>query len=226
MSERTEKRLRTANCYKLLAVFFYEPEIELWKQEKLCSQLAGLVQNISPAAQHMADRMAIELEGQDEQQLQTDYAALFLGPYDLIAPPYGSVYLENTKRIMGDSTMAVMHQYREAGLMLDIQEPADHIAIELEFMHYLSTLEADALRTGENGRKERATAARKKFLSAFLSPWVPPFCQNIRSGTENLFYRNLSDCLEFFIQADAPPMDPEKNFKENRGEEDGVQQPG
>ncbi|MFN2356106.1 MAG: molecular chaperone, partial [Desulfopila sp.] len=71
------------------------------------------------------------------QDLLVEYARLFVGPFELLAPPYGSVYLETGRRLMGDSTIAVQHMYTNAGLTLDVQEAPDHIALELEFMHYL-----------------------------------------------------------------------------------------
>ena len=67
-----------------------------------------------------------------------------MGPYRLLAPPYGSVYLEKNRRVMGDSTMDAKKRYQEAGLKLTLKEAPDHVAIEMEFMYYLIYREIEA----------------------------------------------------------------------------------
>lgn len=135
------------------------------------------------------------------EDLAVEYARLFVGPYELKAPPYGSIYLDGERRVMGNSTMEVIRLYEEAGLVMDkdFKELPDHIAVELEFMYYLIYKEAEAL---EKLEKEKALALREtrnRFFNRFLSPWVPSFCQKIKESTNNPFYINLADCLLTFI---------------------------
>ncbi len=102
MIDSVRTRQTLGDCYRLLAIFFYEPDIKLWRQEKLPSYLAGLLKNHSIDASLAAEQMEQSLENIDEEQTTVDYAALFVGPFEVPAPPYGSVYLETTKRLMGD----------------------------------------------------------------------------------------------------------------------------
>jgi TorA maturation chaperone TorD len=199
MTIPVNKNLQLADCFKLLAVFFYEPEIELWKQKNILSRFAEGMNTITPDALPAANRMRQALTNIDEEQMKVDYAALFVGPFELLAPPYGSVYLERAKRIMGDSTMAVLNLYQEAGLKVDVKEAPDHIAIELEFVHYLYSIEVKAAQDGDREKEIHTEKLRVHFLNTYLVPWVYRFCQNIQTGTENLFYINLAECLEVFV---------------------------
>lgn len=199
MTSTVTKCQQLADSFKLLSVFFYEPEMDLWGQGDLLDQFSLLLQKTSPDAFPFTQQMREASEVINEEQMQVDYAALFVGPFELLAAPYGSIYLDRNKRIMGDSTMAVLQLYREVGLKVDVRDAPDHIAIELEFMHYLYSLEAEAVQNSDHEKEIRMANLRAYFLSTCLAPWVHPFCQSIKNGTNNVFYVNLADCLEAFI---------------------------
>lgn len=192
--------LQQGDCFKLLAACFYEPEKELFLQENLCENLASLLAaDDCPAAANAARAMHVSLQAADGEDLKVAHAGLFIGPFELSAPPYGSIYLENTRRIMGDSTVAVQKLYRAAGLALEVAEAPDHIALELEFIHFLIMGEADAVARGDRDEAIAFAATQSHFLLNFLAPWVAEFCAAIRKGTANTFYTSLADCLEKFI---------------------------
>lgn len=190
-----------ADSFKLLAVFFYEPEMDLWEQEDILNQFSLLLQKTSPDALPFVQQMREVSEVISEEQMKIDYAALFVGPFELLAAPYGSVYLDRDRRIMGDSTMAVLQLYREAGLKVDVKDAPDHIAIELEFMHYLYSQEDNAVQDGDRELEINMANLRTHFMNTCLMPWVHSFCQSIKNGTTNLFYVSLADCLNVFITA-------------------------
>ncbi len=192
-------------CYRLLAACFYPPQIELWLEERLLENLTGLLDRVcSPAAGH-ARRMQEEISGCSAEELMVEYARLFVGPQRVIAPPYGSVYLEEGRRVMGDSTQAALRAYREAALRLDsdFKELPDHITVELEFMYFLTAQAIQARNAGETSAAAGMFEIRRAFLDRLLRPWMSEFCTRIREGTEYGFYRALADCLSEFIQDPA-----------------------
>jgi TorA maturation chaperone TorD len=191
---------KTGDCFRLLAIFFCEPEKQVWIEEDLCSRFDALLTELGLAAAHEAKLMEKALRDISDEQLRVDYAALFVGPFELIAPPYGSVYLDGARKIMGDSTLRVRQLYRENGLELEASELPDHIAIELEFLYFLCVLETEAIVAGDTGEQQRAAAVRREFLHRFLAPWTPEFCRAIIQGTDNAFYGSLARCLERFIE--------------------------
>jgi TorA maturation chaperone TorD len=197
------------DCCRLLAACFYLPQKTVWLEEGLLHRLAELLDRICPPAAEPARRMAELLPGCDAEALAVEYARLFVGPRRVLAPPYGSVWLEEGRRVMGDSTLDALQAYRNAGLRLeaDFTELPDHVAVELEFLYYLT---AAALAAEAAGRAEEAAgrrAAREAFLDRHLRRWAPPFCARIAEGTGHPFYRHLADCLAAFV-AGLPAGDP------------------
>lgn len=185
-----------SNCYKVLAACFYEPDKELFEEEQLAQQLAAMLRTVAPAAQSAALALAQTLAGGDAEALRIDYARLFIGPFELLAPPYGSVYLEKNNQVMGETTLIVQQQYQQAGLTLTLQEPPDHIAFELEFLAYLAALEGKALATEKQEEQKRLAQTKQDFLDQLLAPWVPIFCQKIKDHATQPFYQHLANCLE------------------------------
>ena len=186
------------NCFKLLAACFYEPEKELFLEEQVCSNLEKLLEEFAPGAAQAAGEMNRAMKTLPQDQLNIDHAALFIGPFELIAAPYGSVFSEKNRQLMGETTARVKRFYDDAGLEVNEQEPPDHIAIELEFMHHLCMQEAEASSSDNHQEALNYRKTQEHFFNAVLG-WVPDFCNAIRKGSENLFYRALADCLERFI---------------------------
>ena len=91
--------------------------------------------------------MATSVVQYDEEELLVEYARLLVGPNELPAPPYGSVYLEEGRKVMGESTARVMEFYKAEGLSMNeqFQNLPDHITAEMEFMYYLAYHEVEAL---------------------------------------------------------------------------------
>lgn len=193
-------KIRQGDCFRLLAACFYEPEKELFLQEKLFENLAELLaEDGYHDAAYAALTMRSYLLKMDEDELRVEHARLFIGPFELAAAPYGSVYLDGNRMLMGDSTMAVQKIYRATGLSLEEPETPDHIALELEFMHYLSSGEGDCVARNDRNEARAFAATQSHFLLKYLAPWVPEFCAAIRKGTATGFYTSLADCLEGFI---------------------------
>ena len=122
---------------------------------------------VCPPAAEAADRMeAALLAHEGIEELAIDHARLFVGPFALLAPPYGSVYLEGERRLMGDSTLAVGECYREVGLEVaaGFNGTPDHIAAELEFMHFLVVKELEALAGGDLVRAQHFRQKQKLFF--------------------------------------------------------------
>jgi TorA maturation chaperone TorD len=140
------------------------------------------------------------------EELLVEYSRLFIGPFGVIAPPYGSVYLDGERRVMGDSTMKVIGMYRNEGLSgsSDARELPDHVAVELEFMSYLVFKEIKALETSDLRAAAAAVEKQERFSGEILRRWIPPFCEMIKENTENGFYTALAQCASTFIGVSRP----------------------
>ena len=202
-TELMQAAQRQSDAYRLLAACFYQPDREMFLEENLCANLAGLMQEISlPTVAQACQRMAQSLAENNQEELLVEYSALFLGPFGAPAHPYGSVYLEQERKLMGDSTMEVLKFYGDSGVKHEGDEPPDHIAIELEFMSFLEGKIAQAI--GESNQAERAdfSALRARFFNRLLVLWAPVLGNILKEQATLAFYRDLGECLVGFIGAE------------------------
>lgn len=191
--------IRRGDCFKLLAACFYEPDRALLLKEKIGENLENLLEEIHADGAGFARAMQNSLTGIEQEKLAVEHAALFVGPFKLIAAPYGSVYIEKSRRVMGDSTVETARYYKEVGLSVDVKEPPDHIVVELEFMYYLCSKEAGAAQNRFYDEAQRYRDMQINFYHCAMKPWVGLFCDAIRKGTDSAFYVNLAECLDCFL---------------------------
>jgi TorA maturation chaperone TorD len=201
------ERMR-GDCFRLLAACFYQPQKELFVQENLFKNLTLLLHQVCPEAAVFSDKMESAAQLYSNEELMIDYAKLFVGPAGPIAPPYGSVFLEKERKVMGNSTMEVIKMYREEGLSIDdnFKELPDHIAVELEFMYYLIFREIEAVERSDHEKASYLIEVQERFHQRFLAKWVKPFCDKITEGADNEFYRSAR-CLSTFILKSVIPED-------------------
>lgn len=194
---------RQSDAYRLLAACFYQPDREMFVEENLCANLAGLMQEISlPAVGEACRRMAQSLAENSQEELLIEYSGLFLGPFGAPAHPYGSVYLEQERTLMGDSTMEVLKLYAESGVQYEGDEPPDHIAIELEFMGFLEGKIAQAISESNPADRADFSAIRTRFFDRLLASWAPILGNILKERATLAFYRDLGECLLGFINAE------------------------
>jgi len=201
------------DCFKLFSACFYPPGRNLLLEEEVLENLTRLLGAVCPEAASLAKGMARTLEQAADVELAVAHAKLFVGPFELQAPPYGSLYLESQKRLMGDSTMEVLKMYQRAGLVLshDFLDAPDHIAAELEFMYFLIARELQALRMGNREEALGYLEMQQEFHDKYLRPWVKPFSERIRTNSEHEFYKLLAGSLSTFImQTPVPGTLPER----------------
>ena len=205
----------TANredVYRLLAACYYSPTPGLL-EEGCCAALATLLEDLAPAAAQYAASAAEAARNSTIEALAIEHARLFIGPFQLVAPPYGSIYLDEAKTVMGDSTAQVAAFYYACGLHLtdDFHELPDHFAVELEFMSYLAFKQREAEVSDNKVEVMRLLTLQGEFLDRFLMPWLIPFTSAIIIDDEAPFYKAVAHCTAAFIDADHASLTSAKN---------------
>jgi TorA maturation chaperone TorD len=180
-----------ADYYKLLSECYYLPG------DALVQKIVGIARTDQVFAE-LLDCIppAVEL-----LSLRIDFTRLFVGPFKLLAPPYGSVYLEHNK-FMGDSTIDVGKFYENEDLDIVIKDAPDHITMELEFMHYLVVKQNQATNEENLQNIQLYQQKQKTFLFSHLARWVPKFTENIQKYAQTEFYKKLAQLTEMFVQKD------------------------
>ena len=187
-------------AFRLLSDCYFLPDPGLSeKLEPLESSMANVCEPAAEFIQKMSE--AFEAAANLES-LKVDFSKLFVGPYKLFAAPYGSVYLDGERKIMGDSTLDVKNRYREAGLdtAKNFKDAPDHISAELEFMYYLIFKEIESFSNSDIESAIDFIQKQKDFLEHHLMAWVPGFANSIIDSAENPFYPNLAKATQAFLK--------------------------
>jgi TorA maturation chaperone TorD len=137
----------------------------------------------------------------DLESLKIDYSQLFVGPFKLLAPLYGSFYLEDNT-VMGESTVDARNWYENEGLNIVIKDAPDHIAMELEFMYYLIARQTQAAKEENHQDILLYQQKQKSFLSVHLAKWLPEFAENVQKNAQTEFYKKLAELTRIFVQKD------------------------
>lgn len=195
--------LARENAYRLLAACYYSPNQALI-EEHCFENLATILTDLSAEAAAAATETAALVAKTDLQELLVEHTRLFVGPFQLPAPPYGSVWLEQDKSLMGSTTVKAAHFYAACGLQLadDIYQVPDQITVELEFISYLVFKQREAALAGNQDEADRQIGLQKEFLETFLLPWLGPFADAVINDGEAPAYMSLARCTKAFVFAD------------------------
>ncbi|MCJ7764573.1 MAG: molecular chaperone TorD family protein, partial [Thiovulaceae bacterium] len=110
-----------------------------------------------------------------EQYLNVDFTNLFL----LHLTPYESFYLREDQQMETGGDNPVQKLYNDFDFMVELDKArvmsADHIGVELEFMHSLCDSELKALEDGEYKIAGEIAEIQYHFLKEHLLEWAPMF---------------------------------------------------
>jgi TorA maturation chaperone TorD len=182
-----------ADAARLLAACYYEP-MAAFAEEGLFQALGTAAHTLDPAFGAEAEGLAADFATEPLEELLRDYTRLFLGPTETLAPPYGSVWLGDSRALMDDSTLAVQALYAEAGYELaeDFHELPDHLAAELECLYALGFRVCQGLAGGDAEAADAAARLRERLLAEHLRRWVPDFTGAMEQGAQTAFYRRVA----------------------------------
>ncbi len=178
-----------AEVYRHLAMLFYPPDKVELEKFGVFDHLVGYARQFDSDLLLGVTELQDEYNSFTEEELKIEFSKLFIGPFELAAPPYGSVYLDEKYQIHGPSTVMVQNIYQNNNLLVELAEPPDHIAIELEFIALM--LQEDQPLDEEN---EFTT-----FFKDLFEPWVNPFCERILKGTTNNYFICLAGVLKAVV---------------------------
>jgi len=201
MSDSTASMMETrATVYRLLSACYYEPE-NCFLEEGVYTQLRDALNVLNCDLALVAEKMGANFTNVGAEALLQDFSQLFMGPFEIPAKPYGSVYIDGENIVMGDSTMAVKACYVEAGFEIaeNFRELPDHIAVELEFLYLLSYRQAEAISLDDSDALVRYENIEKAFLKNHIGRWLADFCTKIRQHAQTDYYRHLADLTEQLV---------------------------
>jgi TorA maturation chaperone TorD len=147
-------------------------------------------------------------EGEIEN-LRSTYTRLYLGPMELEAPPWESMYFSKKHQLFEESTLKVRNFYRAQGF-LPVEYPRvadDHIALECAFMAKLGDRAKNACSAGDIETIGTALGASKQFLEEHLLVWFPDYVTDLMSIDTADFYPLIARLALEYMQVDRLFLD-------------------
>jgi DMSO reductase family type II enzyme chaperone len=134
--------------------------------------------------------------GAADDSLPVEYTRLFdVGPSGPPCPLHGGLWIGDRMRSLEE----VLRFYQHFDLALDPAsgELPDHLAVELEFLHFLAFCQAEAWRDGADPGPYRR--AEHDFLARHPARWLPLLRAALEKEQATPFYVALARALESLL---------------------------
>lgn len=136
--------------------------------------------------------------------LNREHSRLMAGPGLPPAPPCGSYYRDQGHTLFGPETQAVAEMYRSVGLApAHSGMPADHIALELEFMAVEASRACDALSRRQESEMEESLSIQRRFVRDHLLPLGRALSRSLLDAAPGEFFAGLAELLDEYLMLDA-----------------------
>lgn len=143
------------------------------------------------------------------EKTRTEYARLFLGPREVVAPLHESAYLSGTPRMFTTETLAVRAFYERHGYTMKAKnrEPEDAIGVELEFLRNLCSrcialLESDNSSLDAVDEARSLLDAQRSFAERHLGLWAHEFVKRVAENDKSGFYAVWATYLSAVLHED------------------------
>jgi len=137
-----------------------------------------------------------------EEYLNPDFVNLSL----LHLIPYETFYTREDQKIETGGANPVTDMYSAYNFIVDYEAAravsADHIGVELEFMHHLVEAELKALEANDEEAIKVLRGTQSEFLNKHLLKWAPMYLINVKYEARTPLYYDASDLALEFILSD------------------------
>ncbi|RBW65397.1 molecular chaperone TorD [Vibrionales bacterium C3R12] len=189
----------------LFAKELTQQELDSYHSQEIRTFLTGLGENetLKPSINKLVDALN-RLQNREDAQLElsADYCDLFLKSDKNAALPYASMYI-GKQGLLNDvpaQEMAALMSKHGIAVSESLNEPADHIAIELDFLGNL------IIRSNELEQEKHlddALIEQESFIQTHILSWIPQFSAKCDQYDEFGFYASVAQVLIAFCQLDC-----------------------
>lgn len=140
---------------------------------------------------------------------QKEYTHLCFASKPRLVHLFESVY--RTGRLMQDCTFEIARLYYDAGLSVadDFDLLPDHIALEMEFMSYLSLQEVQAMSANDPTKTAYARDLQETVLTDHLNFFAARLSRALQTHGRSRFYQAAGRILGHLFDAGGTRSDPE-----------------
>jgi TorA maturation chaperone TorD len=127
--------------------------------------------------------------------------------------PYETFYTREDQKIETGGANPVTDIYSAYDFMVDFEAArtisADHIGVELEFMHHLAEAELKAIENNDKDAIKNLREVQKEFLNKHLLQWAPLYLINVKYEARTPLYYDTADMTLEFILSDNEYLNKE-----------------
>jgi len=186
-SELTAEQLEEYNSFEVRTFLS-----NLAETAELSSSVNALVEKLN----QLQKREDVQLE------LSADFCEVFLGSDKNSALPYASLYLDKSGLLNAKPAQDMRELLEKYNIAqkAEFNEPADHIAIELDFLGNLIIM------TNQQASEEEFEAymtVQLNFINEQLLSWAPRFSKICQERDDFGFYAAVTHFLVTFLHLDA-----------------------
>ncbi|CAE6906843.1 molecular chaperone TorD [Vibrio alginolyticus] len=189
----------------LFAKELTDKDLEAYHSVEIRSFLAGLGENesLKLAVNNLVDALNRLQDREDAQlELAADFCELFLKTEKYGALPYASMYIGKSGLLNDKPAEEMAKLMADFGVQVDdkLNEPADHLAVELDFLGNM------IIRSNEYEQEkhmEEAFVQQNHFIEHQLMSWLPQFSAKCHQLDEFGFYASVAQLLVAFCKLDS-----------------------
>jgi len=194
--EQTQSR---SNIYALLSrILMQELDDELLTMIKSDETILEFMPNFKD----WEERSTLENSVLLEQILNPDFTNISL----LHLIPYETFYIRDDQMIETGGANPVTDIYSAYDFLVDFGEArvvsADHIGVELEFMHHLCEAQIKAQKDEDAKAVQELKSVQKEFMNKHLLQWAPLYLLNAKYESRTPLYFDTADMALEFILSD------------------------
>jgi len=157
-----------------------------------------------------------QLQDLDDKKLLEEYFNPdFVNLSILHLIPYESFYVREDQMVETGGANPVTDIYSAYNFMVDYEASrtvsADHIGVELEFMHHLCIAEQKAMQDGDDNSVKEIREVQSEFLNKHLLQWAPMYLINMKFEARTPLYYDAAEMALEFILSDNEYLIKESN---------------
>ena len=132
-----------------------------------------------------------------------DYQRLFVGPDEILAPLWESVYKTKDKLLFGEIELEVRKFYNSVGLDVKESESADYLPFQLSFMSRLCNI--DEKNNVESMKK--SLVKQSDFLKEHLLSWTYSWVEDVSKNSKILFWTGFAQITRGWLENDLDEIE-------------------
>jgi len=192
------------SIYFILALLYdgkIDKALEIIRENDLLQNFAAYIDNtlISVGSGKVIKEIDKNQNNNDYRALiLNDYQRLFVGPDEILAPLWESVYKTKDKLLFGEIELEVRRFYNSVELDVKESEPADYLPLELSFMSRLCKID------GENKLEDinKNLVKQHDFLKEHLLSWISSWAGDVNKNAETKFWVGFTQLTKGWLEND------------------------